>query len=66
MQLTSHSLTNGAPIDREFAAGDANGFAPDRNPHLAWSGRRPAPVRSCWYAWTRTYRPCRIRLVAAT
>ncbi|WP_414613674.1 YbhB/YbcL family Raf kinase inhibitor-like protein, partial [Stenotrophomonas pavanii] len=38
MQLSSHSLANGAPIDREFAAGDAAGFAPDRNPHLAWSG----------------------------
>ncbi|EKT4448439.1 TPA: YbhB/YbcL family Raf kinase inhibitor-like protein [Stenotrophomonas maltophilia] len=45
MQLTSHSLTDGAPIDREFAAGDANGFAPDRNPHLAWSGA-PAGTRS--------------------
>lgn len=38
MQLTSTSLTNGAPIPREFAAGDADGFAPDRNPQLAWSG----------------------------
>lgn len=38
MQLSSHSLVNAAPIDREFAAGDAAGFAPDRNPHLAWSG----------------------------
>ncbi len=36
MKLTSNSLRNGAPIDREFAAGDADGFAPDRNPHLAW------------------------------
>lgn len=38
MHLHSDSLRNGAPIDREFAAGDASGFAPDRNPHLAWSG----------------------------
>lgn len=37
MQLTSDSLRNGAAIDREFAAGDAEGFAPNRNPHLAWS-----------------------------
>jgi len=36
MKLTSNSLRNGAPIDREFAAGDADGFAPDRNTHLAW------------------------------
>ncbi|TDV26155.1 YbhB/YbcL family Raf kinase inhibitor-like protein [Stenotrophomonas sp. CC22-02] len=45
MQLSSNSLTHGAPIDRAFAAGDANGFAPDRNPHLAWSGA-PAGTRS--------------------
>ena len=38
MQLTSTSLDNGAAIAREFAAGDADGFAPDRNPQLAWSG----------------------------
>ena len=38
MQLSSNSITAGAPIDREFAAGDAAGFAPNRNPHLAWSG----------------------------
>ncbi|MEG2802666.1 YbhB/YbcL family Raf kinase inhibitor-like protein [Stenotrophomonas sp.] len=37
MRLTSHSLHNGQPIAAEFAAGDANGFAPNRNPHLAWS-----------------------------
>lgn len=36
MQLTSHTVHNGAPIDREYAAGDASGFAPNRNPHLAW------------------------------
>ena len=45
MQLSSHSLTNGAPIDRAFAAGDATGFAPDRNPHLAWNGA-PEGTRS--------------------
>lgn len=36
MQLTSHNVHDGAPIPREQAAGDAGGFAPDRNPHLAW------------------------------
>jgi len=37
MRLTSNDLRNGATIDRTFAAGDAAGFAPNRNPHLAWS-----------------------------
>lgn len=37
MKLTSTGLNNGAPIDRRFAAGDANGFAANRNPPLAWS-----------------------------
>ena len=37
MKLTSTALDNGAPIDRRFAAGDANGFAANRNPPLAWS-----------------------------
>ncbi|MFG3450092.1 YbhB/YbcL family Raf kinase inhibitor-like protein [Stenotrophomonas sp. NPDC047960] len=37
MKLTSTALENSAPIDRRFAAGDANGFAPNRNPPLAWS-----------------------------
>ena len=45
MKLSSNSLRDGAPIDREFAAGDAQGFAPDRNPHLAWS-EVPDGVRS--------------------
>jgi len=45
MKLSSTSLRDGAPIDREFAAGDAQGFAPDRNPHLAWS-EVPDGVRS--------------------
>lgn len=37
MRLTSHSIDNGQPIAVEFAAGSAEGFAPNRNPHLAWS-----------------------------
>lgn len=45
MKLSSNSLRDGAPIDREFVAGDAQGFAPDRNPHLAWS-EVPDGVRS--------------------
>lgn len=45
MKLSSNSLRDGAPIDREFAAGDAQRFAPDRNPHLAWS-EVPDGVRS--------------------
>ena len=66
MQLSSHSLTNGAPIDREFAAGDAAGFAPTAI--RTWPGAmcRMAPVRSCWYASIRTCRPCRRRSAAPT
>ncbi|WNH48914.1 MULTISPECIES: YbhB/YbcL family Raf kinase inhibitor-like protein [Stenotrophomonas] len=37
MKLTSTHLRNGEPIDSRFAAGDANGFAANRNPPLAWS-----------------------------
>ena len=37
MKLTSSALRNGAPIPATFAAGDANGFAANRNPPLAWS-----------------------------
>ncbi|PTT60659.1 YbhB/YbcL family Raf kinase inhibitor-like protein [Stenotrophomonas sp. HMWF003] len=37
MRLSSISLQNGHPIAAEFAAGDAAGFAPNRNPPLAWS-----------------------------
>lgn len=37
MRLTSHSIDNGKPIPTEFAAGTPEGFAPNRNPHLAWS-----------------------------
>jgi len=36
MHLTSNSLLNGQPIAATFAAGDARGFAGNRNPHLAW------------------------------
>ncbi|HBS63608.1 MAG TPA: YbhB/YbcL family Raf kinase inhibitor-like protein [Stenotrophomonas sp.] len=36
MHLTSNSLINGQPIAATFAAGDARGFAGNRNPHLAW------------------------------
>ena len=45
MKLTSSGLRNGAPIDSRFAAGDANGFAANRNPALAWS-EVPAGTRS--------------------
>ncbi|TWR33406.1 YbhB/YbcL family Raf kinase inhibitor-like protein, partial [Xanthomonas vasicola] len=37
MRLTSTSIDNGKPIAVEFAAGTPDGFAPNRNPHLAWS-----------------------------
>ncbi|KAB7769806.1 YbhB/YbcL family Raf kinase inhibitor-like protein [Xanthomonas maliensis] len=37
MRLISHSFDNGAAIPVEFAAGSPEGFAPNRNPHLAWS-----------------------------
>lgn len=37
MRLTSNSIENGKPIAVEFAAGTPDGFAPNRNPHLAWS-----------------------------
>ncbi|WP_448132689.1 YbhB/YbcL family Raf kinase inhibitor-like protein [Stenotrophomonas rhizophila] len=37
MRLSSTRLQNGQPIAAEFAAGDAAGFAPNRNPPLAWS-----------------------------
>jgi len=36
MRIHSHSFRNGQPIPAEFAAGMADGFAPNRNPHLAW------------------------------
>lgn len=37
MRLTSTSIENGKPIAVEFAAGTPDGFAPNRNPQLAWS-----------------------------
>lgn len=37
MKLSSTRLRNGEPIASTFAAGDANGFAANRNPPLAWS-----------------------------
>jgi phosphatidylethanolamine-binding protein (PEBP) family uncharacterized protein len=37
MKLDSQSFHNGQPIPAEFAAGDASGFAGNRNPQLAWS-----------------------------
>lgn len=45
MRIHSDSFANGAPIPAEFAGGDAKGFAPDRNPHLAWE-QAPAGTRS--------------------
>jgi len=38
MRIYSHSFHNGQPIPAEFAAGTADGFASNRNPHLAWDG----------------------------
>ncbi|GAB3339955.1 YbhB/YbcL family Raf kinase inhibitor-like protein [Marilutibacter aestuarii] len=41
MKIRSDSFENGKPIPAEFAAGqregDGVGFAPNRNPHLAWN-----------------------------
>lgn len=37
MHLSSQSFENGKPIPAEFAAGTPEGFAPNRNPQLAWS-----------------------------
>lgn len=45
MRLTSQSIDNGKPIPAEFAAGTPEGFAPNRNPQLAWS-EAPAGTRS--------------------
>ncbi|MDQ3286989.1 MAG: YbhB/YbcL family Raf kinase inhibitor-like protein [Pseudomonadota bacterium] len=42
MEIRSTSFGNGQPLPEEFAAGkrtaDGVGFAPNRNPHLSWSG----------------------------
>ncbi len=45
MHLSSDSITNGQPIPATFAAGNAEGFAPNRNPQLAWHDV-PAGTRS--------------------
>ncbi len=45
MRLWSDSFGNGQPIPAEFAMGLPDGFAPNRNPHLAWDGV-PAGTRS--------------------
>ncbi len=37
MKLDSQSFNNTQSIPAEFAAGDANGFAGNRNPQLTWS-----------------------------
>jgi hypothetical protein len=36
MRIRSDSFENGKPIPAEFAMGQADGFAGNRNPHLAW------------------------------
>ena len=36
MRLHSHSFENARPIAAEFAMGQPDGFAGNRNPHLAW------------------------------
>ncbi|MCY7312881.1 MAG: YbhB/YbcL family Raf kinase inhibitor-like protein [Pseudoxanthomonas sp.] len=38
MRIHSHSFENGKPIAAEFAMGQSDGFAANRNPHLAWDG----------------------------
>ncbi len=45
MRLSSQSFENAKPIPVEFAAGKPDGFAPNRNPQLAWS-EVPAGTRS--------------------
>jgi len=36
VQIHSDSFYNGQPIPSDYAAGTADGFGPNRNPHLAW------------------------------
>lgn len=36
MRVWSDSFENAKPIPAEFAMGQPDGFAPNRNPHLAW------------------------------
>lgn len=38
MKISSHSFANGQALPAEFAAGVADGFGRNRNPHLAWDG----------------------------
>jgi len=38
MYIHSNSFANRQPIPAEFAAGTADGFSTNRNPHLAWDG----------------------------
>lgn len=38
MRIRSDSFENGKPLAAEFAMGRADGFAANRNPHLAWDG----------------------------
>ena len=45
MHLHSNSIKNARPIAAEFAMGQPDGFAGNRNPHLAWE-EVPAGTRS--------------------
>lgn len=45
MRIRSQSFEPGQPISTEFAMGQADGFAGNRNPHLAWDDV-PAGTRS--------------------
>ena len=38
MRIWSQSFNEGQPIPAEFAMGQPDGFAPNRNPQLAWDG----------------------------
>ena len=45
MRIHSDSFANGNPIPAEYAMGQPDGFAGNRNPHLAWD-EAPAGTRS--------------------
>ncbi len=45
MHIHSNSFRDGQPIPAEFAMGQPQGFAPNRNPHLAWDDT-PGGTRS--------------------
>ena len=45
MRIRSDSFENARPIPAEFAMGQPDGFAGNRNPHLAWDGA-PEGTRS--------------------